>query len=196
MEGGGGDIADDIRSKIARKERDLAIERRSVFRSWLKYVFLGQAVISAGLSYAMATNPSVLFGGYSWYNDVANMDTSVTVLGFWWWWLFIVPSLRSRRPTGWEKDALDVAFLGTPFVSLTSPIFTKDTGIIWWANFGVVACAYAYAYYTGVIVGGGDDGTGDDDGDGNERDDGRPGWLKFVYKSLDFGSGRERGARK
>lgn len=191
--GGGGEGADELRSKIAKKERDLAIERRSVFRSWLKGVFLGQAVISTVLSYVMATNPDALFGNFPWYNDVSNMDTSVTVLGFWWWWLFIVPSLRSRRPTGWEKEALDVAFLGTPLVSLTSPIFTKDTGIIWWANFAVVACAYANAYYSGVVVGDGGDDDGDED-DGEE--DQRPGWLKFVYRSLDFGSGRERGARK
>ncbi len=105
-----------------------------------------------------------------------------------------MPSLRSRRPTGWEKNALDVAFLGTPLVSLTSPIFTKDTGIIWWANFIVVASAYAYAYCSDAIVDEGVDDAGDDDG--NERDDGRPGWLKFVYRSLDFGSGKERGARK
>jgi len=190
--GGGGEVADGLRSKIAKKEGDLAVERRSVFRSWLKTVFLGQAIISAALSYVMATDPAALFGGFSWYTDVANMDTSVTVLGFWWWWLFIVPSLRSRRPSGWEKGALDAAFLGTPLVSIASPIITKDTGIIWWANFVVVAGAYGFAYFSGVVAGGGD---GDDDGGGDEEDR-RPDWLKFVYRSLDFGSGRERGARK
>jgi len=37
---------------------------------------------------------------------------------------------------------------------------------------------------------------GDDD-DANGGGDGKkqPAWLKFVYKSLDFGSGQERGAR-
>ena len=35
----------------------------------------------------------------------------------------------------------------------------------------------------------------DDDGEegGSKKD---PAWLKFIYKSLDFGSGRERGARR
>ena len=33
-----------------------------------------------------------------------------------------------------------------------------------------------------------------EDEDGGD-DSKQPGWLKFIYKSLDFGSGRERGAR-
>mmetsp|Transcript_24569 Transcript_24569/g.48859 ORF Transcript_24569/g.48859 Transcript_24569/m.48859 type:complete len:420 (+) Transcript_24569:100-1359(+) len=187
--GGGGEGADAVRAKIAKKEKDLAIERRSVFRGWLKNVFLFQALLSAVLSYVMATSPATLFGRFDWYNNVANMDTSITVLGFWWWWLFIVPSLRSRRPTGLEKRALDVAFLGTPIVSLLSPVVTKDTGVIWWVNFALVAGAYGYFY---LVVGEeNDDG---DDGEGGGKND--PAWLKFVYKSLDFGSGRERGARR
>jgi len=56
-----------IATSIEKKESKLAIERRSVFRDWLKNVFVGQAVISFGLSYVMATNPSVLFGGFDWY---------------------------------------------------------------------------------------------------------------------------------
>ena len=182
--GGGGEEADAVRAKIAKKERDLSTERRSVFRGWLKNVFLGQALFSMALSYVMATNPDLLFGNFGWYNRIDNMDTSITVLGFWWWWLFIVPSLRSRRPTGMEKKSLDIAFLGTPLVSLLSPVVTKDTGLIWLANFAVVAGAYGFAY-----LGGDDDGEG-----GDKKKD--PEWLKFIYKSLDFGSGRERGARK
>ena len=110
-------------------------------------------------------------------------DTSIKVLGFWWWWLFIVPSLRSRRPGGLEKKALDIAFLGTPLISILAPIATKDTAIIWLLNFAVVAGSYGYAF---VI-------DGDDDNDSDETK--QPAWLKFVYKSLDFGTGRERGAR-
>ncbi len=183
--GGGGEEADAIRAKITKKEKDLSTERRSVFRGWLKNVFVGQAVLSMALSYVMSTNPDVLFGSFWWYNDVSNMDTSISVLGFWWWWLFIVPSLRSRRPTGLEKKALDIAFLGTPLISLLSPVATKDTGLIWWANFAVVAGAYGFVYLIG-----------EDDNEGGEGSSNQPGWLKFIYKSLDFGSGRERGARK
>ncbi|KAL7493595.1 hypothetical protein ACHAWT_002540 [Skeletonema menzelii] len=185
--GGGGEEAEAIRAKISKKERDLATERRSVFRGWLKNVFLGQAVLSMALSFVMATNPQVLFGSFDWFNNVSNMDTSIKVLGFWWWWLFIVPSLRSRRPTGMEKKALDIAFLGTPLISLLSPVVTKDTGLIWVANFMVVAGAYGFAFAVGEEE---DDG---EDGGGGKSD---PAWLKFIYKSLDFGSGRERGARR
>jgi len=58
-------------------------------------------------------------------------DMPIRVLGFWWWWLFVVPSLRSRRPKGAEKKALDIAFLGTPLISLIAPAATKDTAVIW-----------------------------------------------------------------
>jgi len=180
--GGGGDDAEAIRTKISKKENDLAIERRSKFRDWLKNIFIGQAVISLVVSYVMATNPSSLFGGFNWFYSY-NMDLSIQVLGYWFWWLFIVPSLRSRRPADPEKKALDIAFLGTPLISILAPIATKDTGIIWLANFAVVAGAYAFAYLS-------------DDGDEMQDKSKQPEWLKFVYKSLDFGSGRERGARK
>jgi hypothetical protein len=35
----------------------------------------------------------------------------------------------------------------------------------------------------------------DEDSDDDASQQQQPEWLKFVYKSLDFGSGRERGAR-
>ncbi|KAL3943698.1 MAG: hypothetical protein SGBAC_002243 [Bacillariaceae sp.] len=180
--GGGGEEADKIRAKISKKETDLVIERRSVFRDWLKNIFVGQALISLGVSYVMATNPSSLFGGFSWFYSY-NMDISIQVLGYWFWWLFIVPSLRSRRPSGAEKKALDIAFLGTPLISIIAPIATKDTGLIWLANFMVVGGAYAFAFFV------------DDDDEAQDKSN-QPEWLKFVYKSLDFGGGRERGARK
>jgi len=65
--GGGGEDVQTLRDKIAKKESDLAMERRAVFRDWLKNIFVGQAVISFGVSYIMATNPSSLFGGYDWF---------------------------------------------------------------------------------------------------------------------------------
>mmetsp|Transcript_19764 Transcript_19764/g.54965 ORF Transcript_19764/g.54965 Transcript_19764/m.54965 type:complete len:121 (-) Transcript_19764:68-430(-) len=111
-------------------------------------------------------------------------DISIQVLGYWWWWLFIVPSLRSRRPSGMEKKALDIAFLATPLVSILAPVATKDTALIWAANLVVVAASYAFAFASGD----------DDDEESSSKKD--PAWLKFIYKSLDFGSGRERGARQ
>ena len=77
--------------------------------------------------------------------------------------------------------------MGTPLISILAPIATKDTGLIWLANFAVVAGAYGFAFLTD------DDEANNDDGSGDSN---QPAWLKFVYKSLDFGSGRERGARK
>ena len=180
--GGGGEAAEALRQKIAKKETDLTIERRSVFRGWLKNVFLGQAVLSFALSFVMATNPSSLFGGYDWFYSY-NMDISIRVLGYWWWWLFIVPSLRSRRPKGPEKKALDIAFLASPAISLVAPVATKDTALIWAANFVVVAASYGFAFLT-------------PDEDDDDDDSKQPAWLKFLYKSLDFGTGRERGARQ
>ena len=47
------------------------------------------------------------------------------VLGFWMWWLFIVPSLRARKPQAQEKEALNWAFLATPLVSILMPFATK-----------------------------------------------------------------------
>jgi len=182
--GGRGEDMSKLRAAIAKKESSLAVERRSVFRGWLKNVFLGQAVISLALSVVMVTDPSVLLGGFNWFYKY-DFDQPVRVLGFWWWWLFIVPSLRSRRPTGAEKKALDIAFLGTPAVSLILPAVTKDCVIIWGVNAAVVVGSYAFAFASD-----GDDG--DDNDTGNKQ---QPEWLKFIYKSLDFGSGRERGVR-
>lgn len=182
--GGGGEDADKLRKKISKKESDLSIERRSVFRGWLKNIFLGQAVLSLGLSWVMVTDPTVIVGSFENYERL-QLDTSVKVLGFWWWWLFIVPSLRSRRPKGAEKKALDIAFLGTPLVSILAPVLTKDTPSIWIANLAVVLGSYGYAYFLD---------NGDDDAGGKDKKN-DPEWLKFVYKSLDFGSGRERGLR-
>lgn len=180
--GGGGEEADTIRASISKKEKTLVVERRAVFRGWLKNVFLGQAILSLGLSWFMVTDPAVLFGGNDWYYSL-QLEMPIKVLGFWWWWLFIVPSLRSRRPSGAEKKALDIAFLGTPLISLVAPAATKDTAIIWAANLAVVVGAYAYAFAF------------DSDDEEDEGGSNGPAWLKFVYKSLDFGSGRERGAR-
>ena len=183
--GGGGEEADAIRKTIDKKEKSLLIERRAVFRGWLKNVFLGQAVLSLALSWVMVSNPASLFGGFDWF-QTNNLDISIRVLGFWWWWLFIIPSLRSRRPKGGEKKALDIAFLGTPLVSLVAPALTKDTEAIWAANLAITVAAYAYGF---LIYNEDDESDADGEGSG-------PAWLKFIFKSLDFGSGRERGARK
>ena len=132
------------------------------------------------LSGVMVFSPETLFGGFGWYNDPKlNMEISIEVLGFWWWWLFIIPSLRSRRPQGLEKQALDYAFLTTPLASLVMPVITRNCGVIWGVDFAVVLACYAVAF------GGG--------GGGEIKKEGLAGW---IFKSLDFGSGKERGLRK
>ena len=52
------------------------------------------------------------------------------------------------------------------------------------ANFAVVVASYAYAFAF------------DNDDNADDAEKNQPEWLKFIYKSLDFGTGRERGARK
>ena len=65
--GGQSEEIDDIRKSIEKKEKKLFVERRSVFRGWLKNVFLVQAILSLGVSIVMSTNPALLFGGFDWY---------------------------------------------------------------------------------------------------------------------------------
>ena len=56
------------------------------------------------------------------------------------------------------------------------------------ANFIIVAGSYGYAFVL--------DNDEDDNDSDTDAETSQPAWLKFIYKSLDFGSGRERGARK
>lgn len=162
-----------IQDTIATKETTLAQEKRAVMQDWLKQIFVAQAALS------------VVIGGLMVYDKVPgfeHVDLSIRVLGFWVIWLFAIPSLRARKPRNpSEKSALNIAFLASPLTSLAMPFITKDTVSIYWANLAVVAAAYAYGFASG-------------DRDLDEAN--QPEWLKFVYKSLDFGSGKERGARK
>lgn len=54
-----------------------------------------------------------------------DVDLSIRVLGFWFVWLFTVPSLRARKPSAEEKEALNIAFLATPLVNFAMPFITK-----------------------------------------------------------------------
>ena len=179
VEGFESDVATALRGRLEETQRKIDAERRTVFRGWLKDIFLAQAVLSFLLSYFMAFEPGLLFGSFGWYNDPRlGMEVAVSALGFWWWWLFIIPSLRSRRPQGREKVSLDYAFLLTPLASLVAPAFTTDTGTIWLVDAAVTAGCYAVGYGGGL----GEVGKG-----------GAAGW---VFKALDVGGGRERGVRQ
>jgi hypothetical protein len=168
----------EINEEIEKKEKILFIEKRSVMRGWLKGLFVGQSVLAGFISLAMV------------YNVVPGQDLPLPlqVLGFWSWWLFIIPSLRARKPQYAEKEALNVAFLASPLVSITMPTFTKDVGLIWWANLATVALCYAWAFSSDEQKAARDEGT--------EEKSVLPKVVTQALNALDYGSGKERGVRK
>lgn len=166
----------EINEEVGRKEKTLSTEKRSVMRGWLKGLFVGQSVLAGAISLAMV------------YDAIPGQDLPLPlrVLGFWSWWLFIIPSLRARKPSYAEKEALNIAFLASPAVSILMPTFTKDVTIIWWANLATVAVCYAYAFTN----------------EGKKVDDEvraksvLPKAVTQALNALDYGSGKERGVRK
>ena len=152
----------ELEAKLDKIETDLYREKRTVFRGWLKGVFVAQALIAICVS------------GYFVFDT--QIDLSLRALGFWSYWLFIIPSLRARRPTGWEKRALNYAFLGSPALTLGMPFLIKQPAAIWGANLLLLAGCYGYAYL----------------GPAEEES---AGGFSGVLRWLDFGSGQERGMR-
>mmetsp|Transcript_8109 Transcript_8109/g.8874 ORF Transcript_8109/g.8874 Transcript_8109/m.8874 type:complete len:305 (+) Transcript_8109:117-1031(+) len=171
----------EIEKKIENKRATYLIESRAVMRSWLKNLFVIQSVIAGVLSYGMVTNT---IPGY-------NLPLSIQVLGFWMWWLFIIPSLRARKPRAQEKDALNISFLLNPLVTLILPTFTKDVVFIWEANLLTLALCYVYGFTKKPK------GTEESNSQEEKTSDsqGSDWWIQ-AWKALDYGSGQERGARK
>lgn len=101
--------------------------------------------------------------------------------------------LRARKPSAQEKEALNIAFLLTPVVSVAMPVITKDVVTIWWANAAAVAATYIYAYLKPANEDSASEGNDTHD-DGSEGK--APSLLIKAFKALDYGSGQERGARK
>ena len=163
------EIREELEERLAKIEKDLFREKRTVFQGWLKGLFIGQSLTSVVLSGVAVFDA---FPGKT-------IDISLRALGFWSYWLFIIPSLRARRPRGWEKRALDIAFLGSPIITIGLPFVTKDPPTIWFANLALLVGAYGFCYLSG------------DPGPEEEPSGGFSGALK----ALDFGSGRERGMR-
>jgi len=165
----------ELKVSMEEKRTKLAQEKRLVMRGWLKNLFVGQSVLAAAISLGMV------------YDAVpgAPLPLAVQVLGFWMWWLFIVPSLRARKPAAKEKEALNIAFLATPLVSVIMPSFTKDTGTIWWGNAAAMAVCYSWAYLKPES---------EDKGVGGGIQ--LPPWLRKIWLALDYGSGQERGVRR
>lgn len=172
-----------LQEKYEKATKTLSIEKRAVMRGWLKGLFVGQSVLAGVLSFAMV---------YDLFPDT-HLPLAIQVLGFWMWWLFIIPSLRARKPSNEEKEALNIAFLASPAVSLLMPTFTKDVAIIWWVNLVTMAACYAYAYSKPK-----QDPTMESLENSNEENSsvGMPTLLLKALKALDYGSGQERGSRK
>lgn len=180
-----------VQDTIDKKQATLTVEKRAVMRGWLKNLFVAQSIIAGVISYGMVYNivPGV------------QLDISLQVLGFWMWWLFIIPSLRARKPSNEEKEALNIAFLASPILSLIMPTFTKDVTIIWWGNAIALLAAYGYAYLkpkseeeiaTSAAIS--SDPMTQEKAD--EDSQSLPKILLQAFKALDYGSGQERGARK
>lgn len=104
-----------IEESMEKKRKVLAVEKRAVMRGWLKNLFVGQSVIAGVISLGMV---------YDTFPGI-ELPLAIRVLGFWMWWLFIIPSLRARKPGAEEKEALNIAFLASPLVSVAMPTFTK-----------------------------------------------------------------------
>eukprot|EP00966_Prymnesium_polylepis_P242782 5614487-Prymnesium_polylepis.1 len=88
---------EELNTRLIKLEQKLYSEKRTVFSGWLKGVFVGQALLT------------VVFGGVAAFDafPTVTIDISLQALGFWSYWLFVIPSLRARRPRGWEKRALN-----------------------------------------------------------------------------------------
>jgi len=159
---------EEAQTRLTKVTRELNAEKRTVFRGWLKGVFVGQAVIA------------IVVGGLAAFDafPVYTIDISLRALGFWSFWLFVIPSLRARRPKGWEKLALNYAFLGSPVITIGAPFLTKDPAMIWSANLAWLVLCYVYGFTAGR-------------GEGAEE----AGAFTGVLRYLDFGSGQERGIR-
>lgn len=93
---------------------------------------------------------------------------------------------RARKPSAREKDALNIAFIASPLVSIVLPSVTKDIPTIWWANVAVTAASYAYGYLKPEEV----------QEDESSSSNSASSVLMKAFKALDYGSGQERGARK
>jgi len=162
-----GEAREALEAKLAKVEQDLFREKRTVFRGWLKNLFIGQSLIA------------ILVSGLLVYDAIpgVSLDLSIRALGFWSYWLFIIPSLRARRPRGAEKKALNAAFLGSPILTLAMPFATKVPADIWCANLAFLAGCYAYGFLSG------------------EEEEEEVGGFSGALRWLDFGSGQERGMR-
>lgn len=163
----------DAKQKIDKIEKDLVREKRQVMQTWLKQLFLIQALVFIGIGGVLANNivPSV-----------ESVPLVGRALGFWTIWLFTIPALRARKGTSkTEKSALNVAFLATPLLNVALPALTRNCGVIWAAD--VVLLGACYAFY-GIKA---QQGADTDEEDKVVKEQGK---VKGILKYLDWGSWR------
>lgn len=168
-----------LTAELEQRRGELEGEKRAVMRDWLKTLFRGQAVLS------LVVGAGLSFNAIPFVDDV---PIAGRALGFWTMWLFTIPSLRAVKPLGYpqwglspeaEKKALNLAFVLTPLLTLLLPVVTKDTGLIFSADAAALAACYLLYKLRPPAPGA------------------APGLeITGVLKYLDYGSGRERGARK
>lgn len=164
----------EAKRKISKIENDLVREKRQVMQTWLRQLFLLQALLFIGIGGLLA-------------NDVVPGVESVPLvgraLGFWTVWLFTIPSLRARKGTSKrEKSALNVAFLATPLLNVALPALTRNCGVIWAADVALLGACYVFY---GLKAG--QSAQAEDETSGIEKEQGR---VKGILKYLDWGSWR------
>lgn len=163
-----------IQAELAKVESDLIREKRQVMQTWLKNLFLVQAIAFIAIGGILA-------------NDVVPGGISVPLvgraLGFWTVWLFTIPALRARKGMSKsEKSALNVAFLATPLMNVSLPVLTKDFGTIWGADVALLAACYLFFGIRSASAVA-------EEGEmrGKVKEEGR---VKGILKYLDWGSWR------
>ncbi|KAK4530634.1 hypothetical protein CCYA_CCYA05G1491 [Cyanidiococcus yangmingshanensis] len=120
-----------LERRLSKAQRELEQEKRAIMRQWLKNLFVAQGVLTA------------LLGG--WMAFESSLPLYLRALGFWMIWLFTIPSLRARKPSTAEKNALNVSFLLAPLMNLFLPMIVKDPGQLWAAQ--VIQLLGCYLYY-------------------------------------------------
>jgi len=185
----------EIEDEIEKKQMKVVNEMRQVMNDGLKLEFLLQALLSVPLFGAMVYNVFPL-PDLEWL-DFTPLFTQLmfNVFGLWGVWLVTIPALRARKPGGpfgmgyEEKRALDVSFLIVPWGNLGAPFFTKDPVVPFWFSLCVLAGCYVWSFNTPL------EDTTSTGRRGAAKDLNLPEPLVWALKSLDFGTGSERGAR-
>jgi hypothetical protein len=120
-----------LERQLSKMQRELEREKRAIMHQWLKDLFVAQGILTAAL------------GGWMAYES--SLPLYLRALGFWMIWLFTIPSLRARKPSAAEKNALNASFLIAPLMNLLLPTLVKDPAQLWVAQ--VIQLTGCYLYF-------------------------------------------------